>query len=128
MWTDADRSRYRRAGIACRAKKVKGRKAHVLVDTEGLPLCAAVHSAAIQDRESAALVFDRIRQRFNWLELVWPDGGYNAREVRTRRRRAASSAGGDCQAPRRQFRICRPAVSLGCRRDLFVVRPKPPPG
>ncbi len=29
----------------------------------------------------APLVFDRIRQRFNWLELVWADGGYNAREV-----------------------------------------------
>ena len=24
---------------------------------------------------------DRIRQRFNWLELVWADGGYNARQV-----------------------------------------------
>ena len=40
-----------------------------------------VHSAAIQDRNGAALVFDRIRQRFNWLELVWADGGYNARQV-----------------------------------------------
>ena len=29
----------------------------------------------------AALVFDKIRQRFNWLELVWADGGYNARQV-----------------------------------------------
>ncbi len=27
-------------------------------------------SAAIQDRDGAALVFDRIRQRFNWLETV----------------------------------------------------------
>ena len=27
------------------------------------------------------MVFDRIRQRFNWLELVWADGGYNARQV-----------------------------------------------
>ena len=40
-----------------------------------------VHSAAIQDRDGAALVFDRIRQRFNWLELVWADGGDNARQV-----------------------------------------------
>ena len=35
----------------------------------------------VQDRDGAALVFDRIRQRFNWLELVWADGGYNARQV-----------------------------------------------
>ncbi len=26
-------------------------------------------------------VFDKIRQRFNWLELVWADGGYNAHQV-----------------------------------------------
>jgi len=62
-------------------KKVKGRKVHALVDTEGLPLRVVVHSAAIQDRDGAALVFDRIRQRFNWLELIWADGGYNARQV-----------------------------------------------
>jgi transposase len=62
-------------------KRVKGRKVHALVDTEGLPLKVVVHSAAIQDRDGAALVFDRIRQRFNWLELVWADGGYNARQV-----------------------------------------------
>ncbi len=35
----------------------------------------------IQDRDGAALVFDRLRQRFNWLELIWADGGYNARQV-----------------------------------------------
>ena len=40
-----------------------------------------VHSAGIQDRDGAALVFDKIRQRFNWLELVWADGGYNAWQV-----------------------------------------------
>jgi transposase len=62
-------------------KRVKGRKVHALVDTEGLPLRVVVHSAAIQDRDGAALVFDRIRQRFNWLEIVWADGGYNARQV-----------------------------------------------
>lgn len=62
-------------------KKVKGRKLHALVDTEGLPLRVVVHSAGIQDRDGAALVLDRIRARFPWLELVWADGGYNARQV-----------------------------------------------
>jgi hypothetical protein len=62
-------------------KKVKGRKVRAPVDTEGLPLRVVVHSAAIQDRDGAALVFERIRQRFSWLELVWADGGYNARQV-----------------------------------------------
>ena len=62
-------------------KKVKGRKLHALVDIEGFPLRVIVHSAGIQDRDGAALVFDKIRQRFNWLELVWADNGYNARQV-----------------------------------------------
>ena len=104
-------------------KEVKGRKIHALVDTEGLPLRVVVHSAAIQDRDGAALVLDRIRQRFNWLELVWADGGYNAGQVKR-----AAAAGGDRQTSRRQFRIHRPAASLGCRTDLFVVRPKPTSG
>ena len=63
-------------------KKVKGRKVHALVDVEGLPLRVIVHSAGMQDRDGAALVLDKIRKRFPWLELVWADGGYNARQVK----------------------------------------------
>lgn len=63
-------------------KKVKGRKAHTLVDTEGLPMRVVVHSAGIQDRDGAALVLERIRNRFPWLELVWADAGYDARQVK----------------------------------------------
>lgn len=62
-------------------KRLKGRKLHALVDTKGLPLRVVVHSAGIQDRDGAALVLDRIRGRFPWLELVWADGGYNAHQV-----------------------------------------------
>ncbi len=40
-------------------KKVKGRKIHALVDTEGLPMRVVVHSAAIQDRDGAGLVLDK---------------------------------------------------------------------
>jgi transposase len=62
-------------------KKVKGRKIHALVDTEGLPMRIVVHSAALQDRDGAGLVLDKIRRRFPWLELIWADGGYNAWQV-----------------------------------------------
>ena len=62
-------------------KKVKGRKIHALVDSEGLPMRVVVHSAEIQDRDGAGLILDRIRRRFPWLELIWADGGYNARQV-----------------------------------------------
>ena len=40
-----------------------------------------VRSAAIQDRDGAALVRDKILRRFPWLELIWADGGYNAWQV-----------------------------------------------
>ena len=62
-------------------KKVKGRKIHALVDSKGLLMRVVVHSAAIQDRDGAGLVLDKIRRRFPWLELIWADGGYNARQV-----------------------------------------------
>ena len=62
-------------------KRIKGRKIHALVDSEGLPMRVLVHSAAIQDRDGAGLVLDKIRRRFPWLELIWADGGYNAWQV-----------------------------------------------
>jgi transposase len=60
---------------------VKGRKIHALVDTEGLPMRVVVHSAGIQDRDGAALVLDKIRNRFPWLQLLWADSGYHAHQV-----------------------------------------------
>jgi hypothetical protein len=39
-------------------KKVTGRKRHILVDTLGLLLSVAVHSADIQDRDGAAFVLN----------------------------------------------------------------------
>src|SRR5215216_4111849 len=40
------------------AKKVKGRKRHLLVDTQGLVLEARVHNAKIQDREGIKLLLE----------------------------------------------------------------------
>jgi putative transposase len=57
-------------------KKVKGRKRQVLVDTLGLVLCVVVHSAQLQDRDGARLLFERILTRFPRLKLIWADGGY----------------------------------------------------
>ena len=36
----------------------------------------------MQDRDGAALVLDKIRQRFPWLELIWADAGYNAHQLK----------------------------------------------
>jgi transposase len=58
-------------------KKIKGRKRHLLVNTQGLVLKARVHSAKIQDREGIKLLLglaqDRLPQRISHL---WMDAGY----------------------------------------------------
>lgn len=42
----------------------------------GLLLVAVVHSANIQDRDGARLVFEKARGLFPRLKLIWADGGY----------------------------------------------------
>ena len=108
-------------------KKVKGRKIHALVDTEGLPMRVVVHSAGMQDRDGAALVLDNIRNRFPWLELVWADSGYNARQVEAAVAKVPVAAHRDRQAQRRHEGLRRPAAPLGGRAHLLLVRPQPPP-
>ena len=58
------------------AKKVKGRKHHLVVDMLGLPLKGVVHAADIQDRDGARLVFEGLQDDCPRLRVVWGDGGY----------------------------------------------------
>ena len=39
-------------------------------------MCIVVHSAAIQDRDGAKLVFGKMQGWFEKLQLIWADGGY----------------------------------------------------
>jgi putative transposase len=60
------------------AKKVKGRKRHLLVDTQGLALKTRVHSAEVQDREGIKILleinaWERLPKR---LSHLWMDAGY----------------------------------------------------
>jgi len=57
-------------------KKVKGRKRHILTDTEGHLLAAIVHGADIQDRDGAPLLFSTLFGLFPWLENIFADAGY----------------------------------------------------
>jgi transposase len=57
-------------------KKVNGRKRHILVDTLGLLIAAVVHTANLQDRDGAVLVFKSLGQLYPWLETVFADGAY----------------------------------------------------
>jgi transposase len=64
-------------------KKVKGRKRHIVVDTEGLLLTVLVHAASIQDRDGGADTLKAVRKRFPFLHLIWADGGYQGAKFKT---------------------------------------------
>jgi putative transposase len=61
------------------AKKVDGRKRHLLVDTEGLVLEARVHSARVPDQDGIRLLLKQARGRFARLSHLWVDAGYQGR-------------------------------------------------
>jgi transposase len=57
-------------------KKIKGRKRHIAVDTQGNLLAVIVHSAGIQDRVAARAVLMRLFCLFATIQTVFVDGGY----------------------------------------------------
>ena len=63
-------------------KKVKGRKRHILTDTQGNLVHAVIHTADIQDRDGAPLVLLDIIRHFPWLRHVFADGGYAGDKLR----------------------------------------------
>src|SRR5829696_4880311 len=61
-------------------KKVKGRKRHLLVDTEGLVLRAKVHAANLIDREGIEPLLKGARKLFPRLSHLWLDAGYRGED------------------------------------------------
>jgi transposase len=57
-------------------KRIKGRKRHIVTDTVGLLVGLAVHSAGIQDRDSAPDVLKAVAARYPMLRHIFADGGY----------------------------------------------------
>jgi len=64
------------------AKKVNGRKRHLLVDTQGLVMKAKVHSADLADREGAMLLLEPTTATFPRLDHLWADAGYRGAALR----------------------------------------------
>jgi transposase len=63
------------------AKKVNGRKRHILVDTQGLVMKAVVSPADVQDTDGAEVVFERIQGHFPRLKHIWVDAGYRGKLI-----------------------------------------------
>jgi transposase len=63
-------------------KKIKGRKRHALVDTDGRALVIQAHAADIQDRDGAVPLLQDSRMPLPFVELAFADSAYNADRVR----------------------------------------------
>lgn len=105
-------------------KKIKGRKRHVLTDTEGNLVQAAIHTADIQDRDGAPLVLTEIIKRFPWPRRVcrW----------RLCWRQTSAGAAPDWQMDPRDSHTVRyrqgfrgPPAPLGRRADAGMAESKP---
>jgi putative transposase len=58
------------------AKKVNGRKRHIVVDVLGFPVFCEVHAADISDRDGARSVLRQAKVVCPTLKHVWADAGY----------------------------------------------------
>jgi putative transposase len=61
-------------------KKIKGRKRHLLVDTEGFVLKAKVHSAKVMDQEGIKPLLEQAGEQFLRLKHLWLDAGYRGED------------------------------------------------
>lgn len=63
-------------------KKVKGRKRHAIVDTDGRALVIHAHAADVQDRDGAVPLLKASRTSFPFVEIAFADSAYGADRVR----------------------------------------------
>ena len=57
-------------------KNIRGRKRHILVDTQGNLLTVVVHRANLPDRDGAVFVLEAADDTFPRLEKLWIDQAY----------------------------------------------------
>lgn len=93
------------------AKKVKGRKRHLAVDTLGLPIECQITVASVQDRDALAPLLKAVHRKSPQVEMSFVDGGYQGEE-----------------AQRAAFEASRISITVVKRTDTqiksFVVLPK----
>ena len=63
-------------------KLIKGKKRHLLVDTEGLVLVVMVHSAGIQDRDGGIMLLASLFGLFPFLKKLFADSAYQGPRFR----------------------------------------------
>jgi putative transposase len=68
-------------GFDC-AKRIKGRKRHIVTDTQGLLLAVLIHAANVQDNHGAVPLLAALRQIFPELRHIFADRVYRGEQLR----------------------------------------------
>jgi putative transposase len=63
-------------------KRIKGRKRHIVTDSQGLLLALLVHAANVQDGHGAVPLLGLLRSSFPKLRHIFADGIYRGRQLR----------------------------------------------
>jgi len=57
-------------------KNIKGRKRHIITDTNGWLLSVVIHAANEHDSQTGFEVMDTLKYRFDRMQKIYADGGY----------------------------------------------------
>lgn len=69
------------------AKKIKGRKRHLVTDTLGLLVAVLVTAASVQDRDAAIAAMDLAMTQVPGIRMLYADSGYEGRRAQELRER-----------------------------------------
>ena len=69
-------------------KRIKGRKRHIVTDTEGFVIASLVHPANIQDPHGAVPLLGELRRRFPKLHHIFADRVYRGPQLRANNARS----------------------------------------
>ena len=108
-------------------KKIKGRKRHVAVDSNGWLLAVLVTAASVQDRDAGHRLVALLRERFSTITLVWADGGYAGRLVAWAAAVLALTVTVVKRTDQRQ-RVRRASPPVGRGTKFRLAQPAPAPG
>lgn len=105
------------------AKKVKGRKRHLVTDTLGLLVTVLITTANIQDRDAALPAVDLAKAKVPGLDILFVDGGYagvRAQEIRDRHQMQVEVV----RRPKQPGGWCEGQLPLFETTIAFVILPK----
>ena len=100
------------------AKRLKGRKRHIAVDTDGRLLMVNLTTADVQDAAGAEAIIVAVRKRWPWLKHLFADGAYDRGKLMSKaayrrlRRRGRAQAGEVTQG------LSASAAQMGGREDV----------